>query len=250
MPLSTAQRNYFGADVKFHDIGATFTHWIADHNTLWKYPVTDEAVSVAISYYTLLGSGPDSLWWIWMGVAALAMLGTGWRIARGFKNVAGRGSGGGYLFDGGSLVLLVTVFFTQLNDVRRAIAEVTAATHSHNGPELATSEAMSSLVQDLAGNNALISVALTGVMLLQAGRYYSERADRKAAQARAVEEADSAASSQANTPPRRSGTPYRELAEEQVMDFSDAVTDAVPSKGGKDGKSSHVAGATPIVRAR
>jgi hypothetical protein len=76
-----------------------------------------------------------------MGVSFLAMLGTGWRIARGFQNVAGRGSGGGYLFDGGSLgkslaglglasvsslimerlaaVLLVTVFFTQVNDVQR-----------------------------------------------------------------------------------------------------------------------------------
>jgi hypothetical protein len=84
----------------------------------------------------------------------------------------------------------------------------------------------------------------------QAGRYYSERADRKAAQDRALEEAESTASSQANTPPKRSGTPYRELTEEQAMDFSGATTERMASKGGKEAKASHVASATPIVRSR
>lgn len=83
--------------------GSTFTHWIADHNTLWRSPVTPLAVTTALEYYSLLGRAPGALYWAWMGVAAVCGGGSGWRVLRGMSGMGGSGAGGGFLFDGGSL---------------------------------------------------------------------------------------------------------------------------------------------------
>jgi hypothetical protein len=71
-------------------------------------------------------------------------------------------------------ILFQVTFSQTLTWTFAAMAEVTAAVNTHKRSELASSEAMSSLVRDLAGNNALISVALTGVMLLQVGSFFAK----------------------------------------------------------------------------
>lgn len=78
--------------------GTTFTHWIADHNVLWKSPVTTEAINHSIEYYSLLSSAPSGLGWVYIAVGLLLMLSTGGRSIKGY-----RGTSGEVLFDGGSL---------------------------------------------------------------------------------------------------------------------------------------------------
>lgn len=78
--------------------GTTFTHWIADHNVLWRSPVTAEAINHSIEYYSLLSSAPSGLGWVYVAVGLVLMLSAGGRSIKGY-----RGTSGEVLFDGGSL---------------------------------------------------------------------------------------------------------------------------------------------------
>jgi hypothetical protein len=78
--------------------GTTFTHWIADHNVLWRTPITEEALLTSISYYSLLSSAPHGLGWAYIVVGMVALLST---AGRAFK-VLGTGRGE-VVFDGGSV---------------------------------------------------------------------------------------------------------------------------------------------------
>lgn len=78
--------------------GTTFTHWIADHNVLWRSPLTTDALDQSITYYSLLSSAPAGLGWVYVAVGIIAIASTGGRIVKGFS-----GENGEVLFDGGSL---------------------------------------------------------------------------------------------------------------------------------------------------
>ncbi len=78
--------------------GTTFTHWIADHNVLWNSPVTSEALAESIRYYALLGTGPQFLAYIYVGIGVAALIAAGWKLHSGW-----RGKGGEVLWDGASL---------------------------------------------------------------------------------------------------------------------------------------------------
>jgi hypothetical protein len=54
------------------NIGALFTHWIADSLTLWKSPITDEHLWIAASYYSILAKGPIEILYF---LAAVVILG-------------------------------------------------------------------------------------------------------------------------------------------------------------------------------
>ena len=82
--------------------GSTFHHWIADHNTLWTNPTTEEAVVRAVRYYTLLGSVRYTpLPYIWLAIAVVAASTMAWRAIRGLTSSKGERFNGGYLFDAG-----------------------------------------------------------------------------------------------------------------------------------------------------
>jgi hypothetical protein len=94
----------------FHLAGSTFVHWIADHNTVWRNPTTDEAARIALKYYQILaGSTSDAargdsamLETIWLVVGSVATLLCGSRAVSAMLGLRedDNESNGGYLFDG------------------------------------------------------------------------------------------------------------------------------------------------------
>lgn len=87
-------------DTHSHLVGTTFTHWIADHNVLWRTPLTEDAVKTSIQYYSLLHSAQQGyLGWAYLFVGCLAIAAAGGRMLKGLT----MGEGGEVLFDGGSL---------------------------------------------------------------------------------------------------------------------------------------------------
>lgn len=91
-------------------LGSTFVHWIADHNTVWRNPTTDEAARIAIKYYNILaGSTSEAargdsalLGNVWLVVGSVATLLCGSRAVSAMLGLRedDNESNGGYLFDG------------------------------------------------------------------------------------------------------------------------------------------------------
>lgn len=99
--------------------------------------------------------------------------------------------------------------------------------------------ALSESVRDLASDNIMCAVMLTGVMLLQvrgrrahrvwpltlqAGRYYSKRTSRHDSSKAAPADPNLRATGEINDPvapslTRRSATPFRELTEEEALEL-------------------------------
>jgi hypothetical protein len=78
--------------------GTTFTHWIADHNTLWRSPLTAEALVTSIRYYSVLNAAPNGIGWAYVLMGVIALASAGGSLVKGYK-----GRGGEVLFDGGSV---------------------------------------------------------------------------------------------------------------------------------------------------
>ncbi|WWD16804.1 hypothetical protein CI109_101236 [Kwoniella shandongensis] len=213
-------------------LGTTSTHWIADHNVLWRNPVTPEALATSVKYYSLLNAAPKGLGWVYVIIGLVAILSVCGRGIKGYK-----GNGGEVLFDGGSFVLSAAIAYTQLSDVGPTIAlfpsPLPGSLHDHP-----TYPALVTAVRDLATNNVMTAVMLTGLMLLQAGRYYSKKPS--ASPPTTVD--DSLVSTPVRAPSpekqpspvsKRSGTPYRELTEAEALELnSDDVQKSASKRRG------------------
>ncbi|OWZ26648.1 hypothetical protein C356_06885 [Cryptococcus neoformans c45] len=215
-------------------LGTTFTHWIADHNVLWRSPVTTEAISHSIKYYSLLASAPNGLGWVYIAVGLVLLLSAGGRSIKGY-----RGSSGEVLFDGGSLgkfplpgesrsylVLVASITYYQLSEVYPAIAMIP----SHLPPNLVDHPlypALTTAVRDLATSNIMTALMLTGLILLQAGRYYAKRptfppdtTDESSVSTPASASAPSSPETHPIPVSQRSATPFRELTEDEVLELN------------------------------
>ncbi|XP_006458176.1 hypothetical protein AGABI2DRAFT_133979 [Agaricus bisporus var. bisporus H97] len=149
-------------------LGALFTHWIADSLTLWKSPVTDEHLWTAASYYSIVTKGPREILYL---LFALVILG-GSTILWSF----GDGQAGNLMFDGGSIFLFG---MTAVMYVYAVLPNL--LTHFENLPPHGLKDPFPRTLRqstlDLASNNLICSVALTGVLALQAGRFWAETPD-------------------------------------------------------------------------
>lgn len=179
-----------------------FTHWIADSLTLWKSPITDEHLWTAASYYSILAKGPAQILYF---LAAVVILG-GTTILWSLNDLQAEN----IMFDGGSICkfhpkscrfLLLHIssplwhnhcnvfIFSTPQYVNRNIQflylypyQITGLlakfsslpTHQLKDP---FPRALRNPTLELASNNLICSVALTGVLALQAGRLWAERAD-------------------------------------------------------------------------
>nr|XP_019012358.1 uncharacterized protein I206_03205 [Kwoniella pini CBS 10737]OCF51139.1 hypothetical protein I206_03205 [Kwoniella pini CBS 10737] len=199
--------------------GTTFTHWIADHNVLWRSPITPEALVTSIKYYSYLSNAPHGMGWVYIAVGLVALASAGGRAVKGYK-----GQGGEVLFDGGAIVLWAAIAYTQIVDVYPTIKSIPTSlpnsiSKDKSYPELVTA------VRDLATNNIMTAVMLTGIMLLQAGRYYSKRADENdlppSVDVSAASTPGRVPSPESDPAPpiKRSGTPFRELTEEEATEL-------------------------------
>ncbi|KAL7422760.1 hypothetical protein Q5752_002054 [Cryptotrichosporon argae] len=197
-------------------LGTTFTHWIADHNVLWRSPLTAEALQDSIAYYSLLGHGPAGLGWVYITIGLLGVAAVGSRIVSGYR---GEGDGNGdVLFDGGSVVLLAGITYNQAVEVFPSITSIPSPLPRRLAQH-ALYPALSNAVRDLANDNVITAVMLTGVLLLQAGRYYSSRSSPSYVEL--PSEASSEPTSGAEDEPiRRPGTPWREMTEDEAMELA------------------------------
>ncbi|KAI6005466.1 Shr3 amino acid permease chaperone [Pisolithus albus] len=149
-------------------LGSLFTHWIADSLTLWKSPVTDEHLWTAALYYSILTKAPIELLYVLFAIVALG----GTTIFWSFRE----GEAGNLMFDGGSIVLYGTTVLMYLYSViPNVVAKFSSLPHyqiNEPFPRLLRSPTL-----DLASNHLICSVALTGILILQAGRWWAELSD-------------------------------------------------------------------------
>ncbi|KAG6911485.1 hypothetical protein DXG01_014559 [Tephrocybe rancida] len=160
-------------------LGALFTHWIADSLTLWKSPVTDEHLWTAATYYSILAKSPPEALWFLASVVVTGCITILWSF--------GDGEAGNIMFDGGSICV-----FAKFNAL---------PAHQLKDP---FPRALRLVTLELASNNLICSVALTGVLALQAGRFWAESSD---ADDEVFEEGE------AEAPQSRAKTPEHPLTE-------------------------------------
>ncbi|KAF8260439.1 ER membrane protein SH3-domain-containing protein, partial [Lactarius quietus] len=149
-------------------LGLLFTHWIADSLTLWRTPVTDAHLWVAARYYHVLTRAAPGIGYV---VAAASMLGAAtilWSLRDG--------EAGNLMFDGGSIFLYGTAIAIYVQSVLPSIFTNFVAIPPHIAGAKFPSELRAPTLS-LASSHLICSVALTGVLALQTGRWWAERAD-------------------------------------------------------------------------
>jgi len=149
-------------------LGSLFTHWIADSLTLWKAPVTDERLWTAALYYSILAKGPPMIFYFLASVVALGGITILWSL--------NDREAGNLMFDGGSIFLFGTTVVLYLYSVIPIILAKFSTLPAHQLKD-PFPDALRSATLDLASNHLMCSVALTGVLVLQAGRFWAERSD-------------------------------------------------------------------------
>ncbi|KAI0373299.1 hypothetical protein BV20DRAFT_1050202 [Pilatotrama ljubarskyi] len=158
-------------------LGLLFTHWIADSLTLWKSPErqTDLRLWTSATYYAILMHGPPQLAYVYAGVALLGAVTILWSLRDG--------RAGNLMFDGGSIFLYLTALAVYLYSVvpnltanfSKLPLPFTAPTTAEKLPPFPPSLREPTL--ELASSHLVCSVVLTGVLALQAGRWWAEQAD-------------------------------------------------------------------------
>ncbi|TFK29885.1 hypothetical protein FA15DRAFT_581331 [Coprinopsis marcescibilis] len=175
-------------------LGSLFTHWIADSLTLWKSPVTDEHLWIAANYYSILAKGPSELLQFLVAVVVLG----GSTLLWSLNDLKAEN----LMFDGGSIFLFGTTIAMYLHSVLPTIASdfTSLPTPFSDG---SFPQALRNTTLELASNHLVCSVALTGVLALQAGRYWAERADEDDDDFVMVEAHSEATSAQKSVPVSR-----------------------------------------------
>ncbi|KAH8833811.1 Shr3 amino acid permease chaperone [Flagelloscypha sp. PMI_526] len=149
-------------------LGFVFTHWIADSLTLWKSPVTDEHLWTAAAYYSILANGPIIFLYFQSAVIALG-------LATFFSSIFD-GQAVNLMFDGGSIFLFMGSILLYVYSVLPVVFSKFASLPSHQLKDPFPWTLRADTI-DLAANNLYCSVALTGVLVLQAGRFWTESAE-------------------------------------------------------------------------
>ncbi|KAI0059086.1 hypothetical protein BV25DRAFT_1770898, partial [Artomyces pyxidatus] len=149
-------------------LGLLFTHWIADSLTLWKTPVTDEHLWVSASYYNTLTKGPQYYGWFVGSVVVLGASTIFWSLRDG--------EAGNLMFDGGSIFLYGAAVAMYLYSVIPSLFSNFASLPPHTLADAFPAH-LKTPTLELASSHLVCSVALTGVLALQAGRWWAERAD-------------------------------------------------------------------------
>ncbi|KAI9456450.1 Shr3 amino acid permease chaperone [Russula earlei] len=187
-------------------LGLLFTHWIADSLTLWRTPVTDAHLWTAARYYHVLTKGPPGIGYVVVATASLGAVTILWSLRDG--------EAGNLMFDGGSIFLYGTAVAVYVQSVLPCTFRPPLVRVAHSHALALTSRLLAQLqaiftnyvvlppdlpavkfpshlripTLGLASSHLICSVALTGVLALQAGRWWAERADDDASTAETLGE--------------------------------------------------------------
>ncbi|OLL22885.1 Secretory component protein psh3 [Neolecta irregularis DAH-3] len=158
-------------------LGILFTNWSADHSTLWQNPVPEAALAAAAEeHYSLLAAIPRVMQYILHSVILIGLSG---HIIKLHK-----GNDSNWLFDGASLVLYMislviygkTLVFGLLHsqyDLSLYIAFWDVSNREYQ--DLPRSDTL----RVIAATHLIMAVVLMGVLLLQGGQYYAQKAAEK-----------------------------------------------------------------------
>jgi len=155
-------------------LGLLFTHWIADSLTLWRAPVTDAHLWVAARYYHVLTKGAPGVGYVVAATATLGAVMILWSLRDG--------EAGNLMFDGGSIFLYGTAVAVYVQSVLPSIF-TNYGVLPPNLPGAKFPPDLRTPTLGLASSHLICSVALTGVLALQTGRWWAERADDDASTA-------------------------------------------------------------------
>jgi len=203
-------------------LGAVFSRWVVDYGILWQSPVLPSAQKNAELYY----AAPDPAWLIQalLAVASVAIAALVSRLAQG--------STSSVLFDGGSLVLYLASLTVYGSNVRDSLQQLQGAVPGTQ-PTL-------DILKDLGSAHLLISVALTGVISLQAGQFFAERQvqnETDSIERQAI--AAAAATSPQASPAKRSGRRSQPSTPAPSSPVKlERSTPAAPASAGGGGSSS------------
>ncbi|KAG5654509.1 hypothetical protein H0H81_001150 [Sphagnurus paluster] len=150
-------------------LGSLFTHWIADSLTLWKSPVTDEHLWTAATYYSILAKAPTEALWFLGAVVTTGAITILWSLRDG--------EAGNIMFDGGSIFCLPAYVMIAPVDPPSSGVFAKFDTLPMHQPQDPFPRSLRTITLELASNNLICSVALTGVLALQAGRFWAESSD-------------------------------------------------------------------------
>ncbi|PWN93068.1 hypothetical protein FA10DRAFT_263773 [Acaromyces ingoldii] len=153
-------------------LGTLAMHWTADHLVLWQSPVTRPSLLSAHIYYShTLVSMPE---YFTIGQYAVGTLGGVMLLA---KVLGGRESN--WLFDGASLFLYGASGIVYLQKIVPSLRALPATSPQPAADPMDPKDNVLLPLRDLASSNAVLAVALVGVLILQSGQYYSERLERR-----------------------------------------------------------------------
>ncbi|KZT67792.1 hypothetical protein DAEQUDRAFT_713051 [Daedalea quercina L-15889] len=193
-------------------LGLLFTHWIADSRTLWKSPETqtDARLWAAAAYYAVLAHMPAWLAYTYAGVAGVGALTILWSLRDG--------RAGNIMFDGGSIFLYGAAIYVYIHDVLPNIftnftylsfpsQSPSVSMPPMGGPSTHTSTGVPPFpaylrgpTLQLASSHLVCSVVLTGVLLLQAGRWWAEKADEDGEDDAVIEDGEEPTTTREGTP--------------------------------------------------
>ncbi|QRV86606.1 ER membrane protein SH3 [Ceratobasidium sp. AG-Ba] len=147
-------------------LGTLSTHWIADWGTLWQPPLTDAHLRTSASYYHILSSMSRNLQAIPVAISGLGGVALLWS----FRD----GRAGNLMFDGASIFLYACAICVYVYSVIPSLIQL-----SEPLPALSVAfpETSKESTLALASTHLVCSVALTGVLILQAARYWVESPD-------------------------------------------------------------------------
>jgi len=166
-------------------LGLLFTHWIADSLTLWKTPETqtDLRLWTSATYYSIISRMPIGLPYTYIAVIFLGATTLLWSL--------GDGRAGNLMFDGASALLYSTAVMMYIYSVlpnlftNFSTLPLPFSQPLSSSPSLPTDPTtlppfppiLRQPTLELASSHLVCSVALTGVLALQAGRWWAEQKD-------------------------------------------------------------------------
>ncbi|KZS98916.1 hypothetical protein SISNIDRAFT_480508 [Sistotremastrum niveocremeum HHB9708] len=152
-------------------IGVLATHFVADSLTLWQSPATDARLWAAAQYYTLLAKAPSEMAFVLAGITTFGATVILWSLFDG--------RAGNLMFDGGSLFLYLSAISVYAYNVLPILTRnfINSPLSYGSIKEAPFPDILKKPTLELASSHLVCSVAMTGVLLLQAGRYWADGED-------------------------------------------------------------------------
>ncbi|GAA5852496.1 hypothetical protein JCM8547_002519 [Rhodosporidiobolus lusitaniae] len=171
-------------------LGSFYVHWLVDHPSIWRGPeIAPAQVASSLQYYTFVFHAPPFYVATLTSVAGLALAAATGKLILSPVN--------GLLFDGATLLLLVSAFSVYTSNLLAALRYLPLSSLPPGSPASTTAAliektstgltgALSNLgevrlveaLRVVAASHMIIAVSLTGVLALQGAQGWADRPSR------------------------------------------------------------------------